>query len=103
MHPVPLLRTSGAHGDTSCESQVGATSACEIAGKRVEDGAGGAVLAQRMAYSVRETAELLGVSEKTIRRLIYRKLLRASRALRHILIPRTEIDRFLKLTLEVER
>ncbi|MCC6235290.1 MAG: helix-turn-helix domain-containing protein [Verrucomicrobiales bacterium] len=56
-----------------------------------------------MAYSVRETAELLGVSEKTIRRLIYRKLLRASRALRHILIPRTEIDRFLKLTLEVER
>jgi excisionase family DNA binding protein len=41
---------------------------------------------------------MLGVSDKTIRRLIDRKLLRAARALRHLRIPKTELDRFLKET-----
>ena len=41
---------------------------------------------------------MLGVSDKTIRRLIDRKLLRASHALRHLRIPKTELDRFLKET-----
>ena len=57
----------------------------------------------RLAMSVRETAMALGLSDKTIRRLIDRGLLRASRSLRHILIPRTEIDRFLKSTLDLTR
>jgi excisionase family DNA binding protein len=52
----------------------------------------------RLAYSVRETAKILGVSEKTVRRLISRKLLRASRALRHLLISKKEIERFLDET-----
>ena len=49
----------------------------------------------RLAYSVQETACMLGVCDKSIRRLILRGLLRPSRALRHILIPKQEIDRFL--------
>jgi excisionase family DNA binding protein len=49
----------------------------------------------RLAFSVKETAEILGVSEKTVRRLISRGLLRSSRALRHLLIPKKEIERFL--------
>lgn len=53
----------------------------------------------RLAYSVKESAEILGVSEKTIRRLIQRRLLRASRALRHLLIPKKELDRFLDETI----
>jgi len=52
----------------------------------------------RMAFSVQETAILLGVSDKTVRRLISRKLLRPSRALRHHLIPKKEIERFLDET-----
>ena len=52
----------------------------------------------RLAFSVRETARILGVSEKTVRRLVNRKLLRASRALRHLLIPAKEIQRFLDET-----
>jgi excisionase family DNA binding protein len=52
----------------------------------------------RLAYSVVETAEILGISEKTVRRLISRGLLRASHALRHLLIPRKEIERFLEDT-----
>lgn len=52
----------------------------------------------RLAYSVREVAELLGVSEKSIRRLIARQLLRPSKALRHLRIPRAEVERFLKDT-----
>jgi len=51
-----------------------------------------------MAFSVFETAEILGVSDKTVRRLINRKLLRASRALRHLLISKKEIERFLQET-----
>ncbi len=53
---------------------------------------------QRLAFSVGETAALLGVSVKTVRRLINRGLLRASRALRHLLIPKKEIERFLDRT-----
>jgi excisionase family DNA binding protein len=52
----------------------------------------------RLAFSVRETAKILGVSEKTVRRLISRGLLRASRALRHLLIAKKEIERFLDET-----
>jgi excisionase family DNA binding protein len=52
----------------------------------------------RLAFSVKETAAILGLSEKTIRRLVARRLLRSSRALRHLLIPRKEIERFLDQT-----
>ncbi|MGH7975693.1 MAG: helix-turn-helix domain-containing protein [Limisphaerales bacterium] len=52
----------------------------------------------RMAFSIKEAAEILGVSDKTVRRLINRKLLRPSRALRHLLIPKKEIERFLQET-----
>lgn len=37
-----------------------------------------------------------GISPTSLRRLIKRKLLRPNRALRHILIPIAELDRFLK-------
>lgn len=53
---------------------------------------------ERLALSVKETAEALGVCEKTVRRLIQRRLLRASTALRHWLIPKAEIERFLRET-----
>ena len=52
----------------------------------------------RLAYSVQETAQMLGVCDKSVRRLILRGLIRPSRALRHVLIPRDEIDRFLRDT-----
>ena len=52
----------------------------------------------RLAYSVQETARMLGVCDKSVRRLILRGLLRPSRALRHILIPKQEIERFLRDT-----
>jgi excisionase family DNA binding protein len=53
----------------------------------------------RLAYSVTEAAQTLGVSTKTIRRLLARGLLRASKALRHKLIPAEELKRFLHETL----
>jgi len=53
---------------------------------------------ERMAFSVRETADLLGISEKSIRRLVARRLLQPSRALRHLLFSKKEVDRFLEET-----
>jgi excisionase family DNA binding protein len=50
----------------------------------------------RLAFSVSETAEMLGVCEKSIRRLIDRRELKAIRALRHIRISKNEIERFLE-------
>lgn len=50
----------------------------------------------RLAYSMRETADLLGISYITVHRLAKRGLLRASSALRHKLIPVVEIERFLR-------
>jgi excisionase family DNA binding protein len=52
-------------------------------------------LALRKALKVREAAALLGISPKSIRRLIARKLLRANSSLRTPLIPADELTRFL--------
>ena len=54
---------------------------------------------KRLAYSMRETAEILGVSYMTVHRLIKRGLLKNSKALRTIIIPAAEIERFLKESL----
>ena len=49
----------------------------------------------KLAYSTREAAQSLGVSEVTIYRLLARNKLRAVGALRHKLIPAGELQRFL--------
>jgi len=53
----------------------------------------------RLAYTMEETAKILGVSYITVHRLLKRGLLKSSTALRHKLIPASEIERFLKSTL----
>lgn len=50
----------------------------------------------KLVYSVRETAELLGVHANTIRRAIERGELRAVRLGDRVLIPRNEIWRLLE-------
>jgi len=52
----------------------------------------------RLAFHVREVAQMLGVSEKTVRRLKARGLLKPSKALRHHLIPRQQVEEFLAAT-----
>ena len=51
----------------------------------------------RMAFSVTETAEILGLSVVTIRRLIRKGRLRTISGLRHRLVPLTEIQRLLRV------
>ena len=53
----------------------------------------------KLAYTMHETAQALGVSYITVHRLLKRGILRSSSALRHKVIPLTEIERFLKSTL----
>jgi Helix-turn-helix domain len=49
------------------------------------------------ALKRKDACEYLGgISPSSVRRLIDRKLLKPNRALRHLLIPVTELDRFLK-------
>jgi excisionase family DNA binding protein len=51
---------------------------------------------ERLAYSIQEAADLLGIDYFSIYRLIQRKKLRACRALRgKLLIPRSELLRLL--------
>jgi excisionase family DNA binding protein len=50
---------------------------------------------KRLAFKITEVAEMLGVSESSVRRLIDNGTLRSIGKLRHILIPKSEIDRFL--------
>lgn len=52
----------------------------------------------RLAFSIRETAEILGLSDGTVYRFLRRGLLKSSTACRQKLIPKTEIERFLKET-----
>ena len=54
--------------------------------------------ATRLAYSMKETAKILGISYFTVHRLIQRGLLQSSSALRTKIIARAEIERFLKAT-----
>ena len=68
----------------------------EITDLKAANGSEGAP--PRLAYSLRETAQMLGLCEKTIQRLIARRLIRRSTAIRHILIPKDEIERFLRDT-----
>jgi predicted site-specific integrase-resolvase len=49
----------------------------------------------RLAYTMQETAEILGISYISVHRLIKRGLLKKSIAVRKIIIPATEIERFL--------
>ena len=51
---------------------------------------------ERLAYSVQETADALGVSYITVYRLLQRGVLKAIPSLRHRIIPAKEIDRFLE-------
>jgi excisionase family DNA binding protein len=52
---------------------------------------------ERLAYSVKESADLLGVDYFSVYRLIQRGKLRACRALRgKLLVPRSELLRLLK-------
>ena len=53
----------------------------------------------KLAYTPAEAAEAIGVCQDTIYRLLKRGLLRSSTALRHKLIPHSELERFLKSTL----
>jgi len=50
---------------------------------------------KRLAFKITEVAEMLGVSESSVRRLIDNGTLRSIGKLRHILIPKSEIARFL--------
>ena len=50
----------------------------------------------RLAFSMQETADILGVSYITVHRLLKRGKLRASDAIRNKVIPKTEIERFLR-------
>jgi DNA-directed RNA polymerase specialized sigma24 family protein len=50
----------------------------------------------RLAYTMRETADIIGVSYITVHRLLKRGKLRASDAIRNKVIPLSEIQRFLK-------
>jgi excisionase family DNA binding protein len=47
------------------------------------------------ALKIKDAAKYLGVSPISVRRLIKRGLIKPNRALRHILIPVGELERFL--------
>ena len=52
----------------------------------------------RLAFTMQETAEILGISYISVHRLIRRGLLRSSKALRHKMIARKDIELFLDAT-----
>lgn len=53
---------------------------------------------QKLAFDIKETASMIGVSVTSVRRLVERGLLRPSRALGKQIFSRKEIERFLEDT-----
>jgi len=49
-------------------------------------------------YSVKQTSVLLNISEKTVRRLLSRGILRSSKATRKKQIPRSDIETYMERT-----
>ena len=47
------------------------------------------------ALKLKDAANYLGVAPISVRRLIERSLIKPNRALRHVIIPVSELDRFL--------
>jgi len=68
--------------------------------KLTEISSGGAV--PRLAFTMRETAEILGVSYMTVYRLILRGLLKSTSALRTKIISQAEIELFLRETTKAD-
>ena len=64
-----------------------------------KEGTAGIPYPDRKNYTLKEAALYLNVSTRTVERLIQRGLLRRNKTLRKILIPRTELDRFLERTI----
>ncbi|MCE9543631.1 MAG: helix-turn-helix domain-containing protein [Verrucomicrobia bacterium] len=54
-------------------------------------------LPERLTYKINECAAIGGVSHQTIRRAIARGDIRVNRKTRHLLVPRTELERFLSV------
>ena len=54
---------------------------------------------EKLLYTVKETAQLLSVSTKSVRRLLGRGLLKTNPALRIKLITRESIEAFAQMTL----
>jgi hypothetical protein len=52
----------------------------------------------KLLYTIRETAYILSVSEKSVRRFLERGLLKTSQALRTKLITRESIENFVRMT-----
>jgi excisionase family DNA binding protein len=52
----------------------------------------------RLSYKIPEAATLLGISESSIRRAIESGQLKACRRMRHILIPRAELEKFVEVS-----
>lgn len=50
---------------------------------------------ERLAYNLQEAAAVLGISYVSVFRLVQRGKLHSVRALRHHLVPRKELERFL--------
>jgi hypothetical protein len=92
--PLASLTTIAAQLAPAIASEIKKTSSTEIPDwmKRF------AQEPERMAYSMKETAELLGVSYMSVHRLVQRGLLKPSSALRIKIISKQEIQRFLKST-----
>jgi len=69
---------------------------CQSGKSQTESEKGIIPLKERGAYKIREACEYLGgVAPITIRRLIDRGLIKPNKALRHIVIAKSELDRFL--------
>ncbi len=52
----------------------------------------------KLLYTIKETAYILGIKEKSVRRLLERGLLKSNPALRIKLITRESIEAFVKMT-----
>ena len=50
---------------------------------------------ERLAYKLSEVSQLLGISDSSTRRLIARGQLKPVKSLRHVLVGRPELERFI--------
>lgn len=82
--------------ETPLNTSTGRVEASESKATNAQTPTANAIPLPRLAYTMRETAAILGVSYITVHRLLKRGKIRASDAIRNKVIPKTEIERFLR-------
>jgi excisionase family DNA binding protein len=100
---TPPIGKPRASRENSRVARIGDTNKQKTKAKNMTNDESKKPMPEPLVYTVEETAAVLKISTKSVRRLLARGFLTGSKALRKILIPRQQVLDFLKAACDVPK